>query len=446
MGVPRPLRHRRFTLFFTARLVSLLGSSMTPVALAFAVLDSSRTTGDLGVVLAANMVPMLALLLVGGSVADRFPRALVLRAANLGSGVTQLVAAGILLTGDYSLPALIATEFLNGVLTAFTTPALRGIVPQLVERASLRQANSLLATARNVAKVTGPSLAGVLVVTTSGGWAIAADGVSFLVAGALLSALKLPPAPAAARESVVRGIREGWRHFRRIPWLWQIVAAYTVVNIAQTGVWQVLGPIIARDTVGEASWDVVLSVRAGGVLITGVLMYRVAIRRMLSLGQLCAALGATPLLVLGTHPGFPALAAAALIAGVGSGVANVAWDTTMHENIPSTCCRAWLPTTTSVPTWAFPSASSPRGPWPRPSARVPWPPPAACSSRRPRSSRCCRRLCGACATTRSRPPPCRDGEGACSDPQWRITRAAGTAGRSANRGRSRRRSPRSCGS
>jgi MFS family permease len=63
-------------------------------------------------------------------------------------------------------------------------------------------------------------------------------------------------------------------------------------------------------------------------------MYRVAARRLLTLGQVCAALSATPLIVLGTRPGFAVLAGAALVAGFGSGVANVAWDTTVQENIP----------------------------------------------------------------------------------------------------------------
>ncbi|WIX79121.1 MFS transporter [Amycolatopsis carbonis] len=334
MGVPAPLRERRFAAFFTARAVSLMGSAMAPVALAFAVLDSTGGAGGLGVVMAAHMVPLIGLVLVGGSVADRFPRATVVRVAHFGSGITQLGAAGVLLTGNYSLPVLVGTEFLNGVLTAFTTPALRGIVPQLVGRAELRQANSVLESARNVCKIAGPAVSGVLVAAANGGWALAADGASFLVAGVIFSALKLPPRVAHNAPGMLRGVREGWSYVRRVPWLWQIVAAFTVVNIAQTGVWQVLGPTIARGTIGEAPWGVVLSVRAAGVLVTGAVMYKIAAKRLLTLGQVCAALSAAPLVVLGTQPGFPLLAGAALLAGLGGGVANIAWTTTMQENVP----------------------------------------------------------------------------------------------------------------
>ncbi|GAA3542561.1 MFS transporter [Amycolatopsis ultiminotia] len=335
LRLPAPLRHRRFAVFCTGRLVSLLGSSMTPVALSFAVLGSSRSATDLGIVLTAGMVPMLALVLVGGSVADRFPRNRVLRLSNLGAGAAQLIAAAILLTGHYSLPAIAATEFLGGVCTAFTTPALRGIVVQLVAAEHLRKANSLLATARNGTKVGGPALAGVLVATTGGGWAIAADGISFLVAALLYRTITLPPTESAHREGVLHGVRTGWREFRHIPWMWRVVTAFTVVNIVHSGGWLVLGPGIAQQTVGAAGWGVVLSVRAIGVLVAGLVMYRLAVHRLLRLGQICAAVTAVPLLVLGLHGSYPLLLAAAPAAGAGLGVSGIAWDTTMQENIPN---------------------------------------------------------------------------------------------------------------
>jgi MFS family permease len=328
------LRDRRFTSFFTGRLVSLLGSSMTPVALAFAVLDTSRNSTDLGIVVAAHIIPLIAFVLVGGSIGDRFSRALVLRFSNYGSGITQLIVAAVLITGHYSLTFVAVMEFLNGALDAFTTPALRGIVPQLVDKRNMQQANSLLASARNACKVIGPSVAGVLVVTVGGGWAIAIDGISFVLAGLMFSTIELPPLESRETTSMLHSIRVGWHEFRRIPWMWRVVASFTLINIVQTGVWQVLGPIIAKGTIGEASWGVVLSVKAVGVLITGIVMYRVVVVRLLTLGQLCTVLAAAPLILLGTHSGVFALAAAGLVAGLGSGVSGVAWDTTIQENIP----------------------------------------------------------------------------------------------------------------
>ncbi|MFE3177128.1 MFS transporter [Amycolatopsis sp. NPDC059090] len=329
-----PLRHRAFAIFYTGRLVSLLGSAMTPVALSFAVLGSSHSPTDLGVVLAAGIVPLLAFLLVGGAVGDRFPRNRVLRLSNLGAGAAQLAAAAILLTGNYSLGALVATEFLGGICTAFTTPVLRGIVPQIVPPESLRQANSLLATGRNITKVAGPAVAGVLVGTVGGGWAIAADGVSFVLAALLYQAITLPPAEKSEQHSVLHSVRIGWRQFWRIPWLWRVVTAFTVYNIVFTGGWLVLAPGIAQDTIGAAGWGAALSVRAVGALLAGLVMYRFAPKRLLPVGLVGAALTALPLFALGTHANFAVLAGTTFVAGFSAGVMGVAWDTTVQENIP----------------------------------------------------------------------------------------------------------------
>jgi MFS family permease len=180
-----------FRWFFTGQLVSLLGSSMAPVALAFAVLDAAGSASDLGIILAVRMVPLLAFLLVGGATADRFSRRTVLVAANLGSALTQGGVAGLLLTGHYRLLLVAALELLNGVLTAFTTPALRGVVPQLVDKAELRQANSLLGSMGNTTKILGSSLSGVLVVAVGSGPAIAFDALTYLLAAGCLARLSL---------------------------------------------------------------------------------------------------------------------------------------------------------------------------------------------------------------------------------------------------------------
>lgn len=70
-----PLRERGFRLLFTGRTISMAGSAMAPIALAFAVIDTLHgSTSDLGLVLAARAVPTVVFLLAGGVFADRLPR------------------------------------------------------------------------------------------------------------------------------------------------------------------------------------------------------------------------------------------------------------------------------------------------------------------------------------------------------------------------------------
>ncbi|MFD3456298.1 MFS transporter [Streptomyces sp. NPDC058691] len=335
--MPSPLMlHRDFRWFVTAQSVSLFGTAMAPVALAFAVLDASQSPGDLGIVVTAYIVPLLLFVLVGGATADRFPRRTVLTAANLGCALTQGAVAALLLTGSYALVPVAALGFANGVLAAFTTPALRGIVPQLVPGDRLRQANALLGSVRNTTKILGPGLSGVLVAAVGGGAAIAFDALTYLFAAACLTRLSSLSGPSTSRRSLglFTDIREGWDAFRRIRWVWTVSLAFCVVNLVQVGTWQILGPVLTRQADGEVAWGFVLSARGAGLLVMSALMYRLTVRHLLRLGQLVSVLGALPLLALGAHLHAPWLIAASFTAGLGSSVAAVGWETSLQEHVP----------------------------------------------------------------------------------------------------------------
>ncbi|WP_368396768.1 MFS transporter [Streptomyces sclerotialus] len=333
-GPESPLRVRAFAWFFTGRIVSLLGSAMAPVALAFAVLNASGSAGDMGVVLTAQTVPVILFTLAGGVIGDRFSRQWVLLLSHTGAGLTQAAVAAMLLTGNYHLGALVVLEFLNGTMTAFTTPALRGIVPDIVAKNQKQKANSLLGSARNAAKILGPTAGGTLVATAGGGWAIAADAATYLVAAFCLAQLHLDTKTPPPKKSPLADIREGWTEFTSRTWVWAIVASFGVTNYLQVGIWTVLGPLIAKGSIGEAAWGLVLSVKSVGVLLMALVMYRVTVRRLLPLGQLCIALTALPLLALGLRADVYWLAVATFVAGLGTGVYGIAWETSLQDHVP----------------------------------------------------------------------------------------------------------------
>jgi len=329
-----PLRSAAFRWFFAGRLVSLLGSSMTSVALAFGVLQASGSNTDLGVVLAANSIPMVAFLLLGGAIADRFPRSLVLVVSHTGAGLTQAAVAVLLISGNYHLGAVAGLEAVNGTLAAFTGPALMGIVPQLVPRAAVQRANSLLGTTRNAARILGPTVAGILVSTVGGGWAIAVDAATYLVAAAWLTRVRLPARDRLPSGGVLGDIREGWTEFRSRTWVWVVVAVFTAMNLVHMGVWEVLGPVIAEETFGAGGWGIVLSAYAVGLLVVALVMYRVTTTHLLRAGQVAVALGGVPVVLLGLGAPVPVLAAAAFVAGLGAGLFGIAWETSLQEHVP----------------------------------------------------------------------------------------------------------------
>jgi MFS family permease len=123
------LRERRFAWYFAARTVSTAGTAMAPVALAFAVLHLTDSAGALAQVLTARTAAMVLFLLVGGVVSDRMSRTTVLQLAHALTAVTQGTAAVLVISGHADLWMITGIEAVNGAASAFTFPAMAGIVP-----------------------------------------------------------------------------------------------------------------------------------------------------------------------------------------------------------------------------------------------------------------------------------------------------------------------------
>ena len=243
------LRERRFAWYFAARTVSTAGTAMAPVALAFAVLHLTDSAGALAQVLTARTAAMVLFLLVGGVVSDRMSRTTVLQLAHALTAITQGAAAALVISGHADLWMITGIEAVNGAASAFTFPAMAGMVPLIVDRARLQPANALLAFSRSGLTVIGPGVAGLLVVTVGPGWALAFDAGTYLVAILCLWQVRLPkrdPSLAPERTSMLRELRDGWSEFSSRTWLWVVVVVFGVLNAIHFGALGVLGPLVVE--------------------------------------------------------------------------------------------------------------------------------------------------------------------------------------------------------
>lgn len=330
-----PLRERNFRLYFSSRVVNLLGSLMAPVALAFAVLEISDSPTALGVVLAAHSIPMVVFLLAGGVLADRFGRTLVIQSSNVLAGLTQLAIAALVITGTAQIWHLVVLTAVNGVAAAAALPALASVLPQLVPREQLQQANVLVSMVRSGLSVLGPTVSSLIVVGVGPGWALAVDGLAYLGAAALLAPIRLPRPVRAAGGSVFRDLREGWGYFRSTTWLWVVVLAFSVICAVHQGGFFTLGPVLAKDTtIGERGWGLILSAEALGLLVTGLVLLRLRLERPLFWGMLGTVLYAAPLVALGLTDSLLLVVLAAFVAGAGIEVFGLGWQLAMQENVP----------------------------------------------------------------------------------------------------------------
>jgi len=329
-----PLGQRNFAWYFSSRLVNTLGAMMANIALTFAVLDIDDRAIAIGQVLAAHTIPMILLLLWGGVISDRFSRAVVLQVSNVASALSQGLIAFLVLTGRAELWMIIVLTAFHGAVSAMSLPAMAGMVPQLVPRESLQQANALLSLTRNGLTVIGPSLGAFIVVVAGPGWALAADALTWALAALLLVPVKIPPrAPKTEASSTMQDLREGWTFFRSVTWLWVVVLGFGALNMIHNGALFTLGPVVAEHTIGRQAWGFVLSAEAAGFLLMALILLRFRLERPLLWGMLAIILNALPMLVLGIDPVVVALVAAAFIGGMGIEVFSMGWSLAMQENI-----------------------------------------------------------------------------------------------------------------
>ncbi|MGH9307354.1 MAG: MFS transporter, partial [Acidimicrobiales bacterium] len=330
------LGERNFRLYFIGRVTSFLGTGMVPVALAFAVLGQGRSTSDVGYVLGAETVPLVGFILIGGVVADRVSR----RKLMLGSDVLRSLAQGgmaaWLLVGHPPLWGFLVLEAFVGLGTAFFTPAMTALIPEVASDARLQQANSLNNLAMSGGTLVGPALAGILVATVGPGWAIAADAGSYMVSAACLGALRVQWVGVGQAESPVSQLVAGWRVFWSRTWLWAIVVQFAFFHLLAYAPFLVLGAVIARDSLGgAAAWGAILAAQGAGSVVAGILMLRVRLRRPLLVAELTVVASALPLLALALGASAFVVGVAAFAGGAGLGIFGPLWDTTMQREIPS---------------------------------------------------------------------------------------------------------------
>lgn len=330
------LRDKDFRWFFIARTVSRTGSSMAPVALAFAVLEVEQKAVALGLVMAARTTATIVFLLVGGVVSDRFSRRVVLQVSHVLTALTQGAVAWLVITGNATVASIVAIEAINGAVTAFTMPAMQGLVPQLVPNRLLQQANALMSFAMQGTTVIGPALAGLIVAGPGAGWALAVDAMTYAIAVLALARVTIPPV-ARATTSMLHDLREGWSEFTSRQWLWVIVLAFGFLNAIHVGAWVVLGPFIATrhpDLLGERGWGLVLSAEAVGAVLMTVVLMRGQLRHPLRAGMLGVCLVVPALVMLGVAPSVWLLLPVAVAAGMGMEVFGTGWNVALMENVP----------------------------------------------------------------------------------------------------------------
>src|SRR4051794_15749039 len=267
----RVLRERGFRLLWLGQSASTVGDRIVFVALALYVTEIGTPT-DVGIVLAAHALPLVACLMLGGVWADRLPRHRVMLATDFIRGGAHALLAALILTGAAQVWIIAAIEAVYGAAEAFFRPAYTGLVPQTMPEALVQEANAATAVVNTVAEFLGPALATVLVLGIGAGWAFAVDAATFAVSAYFLARLRPRVRGAAtAPASILSDLREGWAEFWARPWVWATVLIFCFLLVVAFAPYTVLGPTVAEDVYGSRAVYGVLAAALGAGTIAGAL-------------------------------------------------------------------------------------------------------------------------------------------------------------------------------
>ncbi|MFE7463009.1 MFS transporter [Streptomyces sp. NPDC057499] len=328
-------RARDFRRFFIGYATSLLGSSMASIAISFAVLENDGDGTELGVVLAARILPLVLVLLVGGVVTDRLGSRQVMITADVVRCLSQAGIAVALFSGSPGLWTLVALVALWGAAEALFTPALNALVPHIAKGDTLADANALLGVARSFASIAGPVLAGILTAVAGASWVLALDSASYAVSVVALLLLPRAAVRAAPSSSFVADLREGWAEFRSRTWLWATSLQAGLFNLLVWAPFLVLGPLVAQRRLGGAgSWGLVMALYGAGAMAGGAAMLGRHPRRPLLVATVAALGWSLPSAALAADGSLVWICVAALVAGAGSAVCGTLYATVTQQQVP----------------------------------------------------------------------------------------------------------------
>jgi MFS family permease len=333
----RVLRHKDFRYLFLGQSASAVGDQVVIVALALYVTQRTGSATDLGLVLAAQTVSLVALLLFGGVWADRLPRHRIMVVADVIRAALHGLLAVLIFAGGASVAEMVVIEALFGGARAFFQPAYTGLMPQISPEDQIQDARALTEVSNNLAILLGPALGTALVLGLGAGEAFALDAATFGFSALML--LRVRPRPrgyVVAPAPLLHELRVGWREVRSRAWVWVTILVFAGAVLCVYAQWYALAPLISRDLYGSVGVFGVLESVAGAGAVCGALVamaWRPA--RPLVTGLLLILAWPVQDIVFSLGAPLAAVIVCAFATGFGWSLMGVFWETALARQIPA---------------------------------------------------------------------------------------------------------------
>jgi MFS family permease len=317
----RALRHRNFRLFFGGQTISLIGTWMTRVATGWLVYRITGSALLLGTVSFAGQIPTFLLAPFAGVWVDRLDRRQVLVWTQTLSMVQSLTLAALTLSNHITIPLLLGLSVLQGCINAFDMPGRQSFMVMMVDdKRDLQNAIAINSSMVNVARLIGPSLAGMLIAVSSEGWCFLIDGISYIAVIVSLLGMRLH-APVAGRKaaSMLAELKTGWTYVSKSLPIRTILLLFAVVSLMGMP-YVVLMPVFAKTVLhgGPHTLGFLMGSMGLGALISALsLAARKHVRGLVKMIPIAAMVFGAGLIGLGLSHWFWLSMAMVFIAGMG---------------------------------------------------------------------------------------------------------------------------------
>lgn len=285
----RALRYRNYRLFFGGQSVSLIGTWMTRIATSWLIYRLTHSALLLGVVSFAGQIPTFLLAPFAGVWVDRWDRHRVLVVTQVLAMLQSFALAALALAGRITVWDVLWLSVFQGLINAFDMPARQAFVVQMVEdRRDLSNAIALNSSMVNMARLVGPSIAGIIIAAVGEGYCFLIDGVSYLAVIASLLLMHVTGSrPQRVAKNTLTELAEGWQYVSRFTPIRSILLLLALVSLMGMP-YTVLMPIFAASILhgGPHTLGFLMGAAGVGALISA---FRLAARRsVLGLGKLTA--------------------------------------------------------------------------------------------------------------------------------------------------------------
>jgi MFS family permease len=229
----RALRHRNFRLFFGGQSISLIGTWMTRVATSWLVYRLTKSAVLLGTVGFAGQIPTFLLAPIAGVIVDRIDRRQVLVWTQSLAMAQSLLLAWLTLTHRITITEILVLSAFQGVINAFDMPGRQSFMIRMVEnRGDLSNAIAINSSMVNVARLIGPSLAGLVIAATNEGWCFFIDGVSYIAVIISLLMMRLMPEEQLHHGiTMIEQLRQGWVYVAGSVPIRSILALFALLSL-----------------------------------------------------------------------------------------------------------------------------------------------------------------------------------------------------------------------